>query len=631
MSRLARNINAKHADFTKYRYLVIGTKCKSYYAIREPLVVEPKVNTLKGIQRHAWLDQNEKRSPSGSAVPIPIPNHVNKDLKIVLDTCQNSQQIVSLIKRHENEIVHASIYGKAMQKCRKLRDFHAVQHIMELLLKRDDLEKSVVEFSIYINSMALSEWSYRCIYYFKLMVSKYNIQPNEILFASLLKSFKTKIQWKEAEKVWDMMLNQFKVEPNEAAYSAMMAVYSASRQKEKANKLLTEYLEKHPNNKQGHVGIFGSYINLFSKLGDMKEMKKAMKLGTKHGLQITNELIASIMTCYYANGKYQRVVDVFNDWIDGGNTPNRHIFFLKCVALTHLIGSCKNGFDGKQRIYNQLQDTLYGELNNYGVKLDQALARTQLNGAIFLYHNHDPQEIVKVFERLCNKNLMGYLADPDKPELIDLHLLDFVDAQFILRYVFAYKLDEILKDGQDRLCIITGKGKHTWTEGKGTMQGSMYKFIAKELASWDPPIIVPDTSGSGRIEVYKHQLDGYLNNANNYAKQKFSIPSDDWYKHKERKSKRKDTKNLGEIQEEEKYSELYGDVNRKRASPKLMEQLKDHLKEGQIFKIVNGDKNEEIKYKVMKHVDKANFIVLELDNKIEKQLNMTSVLYKLLL
>ena len=106
-----------------------------------------------------------------------------------------------------------------------------------------------------------------------------------------------------------------------------------------------------------------------------------------------------------------------------------------------------------------------------------------MNAAIFLWHDHDPQEIMKVFETLCDRKLMGYLVEPDKPELIDLHLLEFVDAQFVLRYVFAYKLDEIFKGDQDHVCIITGKGRHTWTEGKGTEQG-ICANLSRRVISW---------------------------------------------------------------------------------------------------------------------------------------------------
>lgn len=534
---LTRKSNQK-LGFTriiKLNWITITKQYKSYLAKREIISWKTNVNTLKEIKRDAFLDENENRSSSGSAIPILVPKHTNTDIKIVLDTCQNSQQIVSLIKRKENEIIHASIYGKAMQKCRKLRDFVAVQHIMDLLLKRDDLEKSIVEFSIYINSMSMTEFSHRCIYYLQIMIKKYNIKPNEILFASLLKSFRSKFEWKEAEKIWNLMINEYKIEANEAAYSAMMAIYSSSKQKNKATKLLKEYINKYPNNKHGHQAIIGSYINLYCKLGDIKQIKKIIKLSTKkYGLKLTNELIASIMTCYYTNRKYYKIIKLYNKWINdknNNNIPNRHLLFMKCVSLSHLIRSCNHGFEEKQKIYHQLINTLYVDLNKYGIRLDQTFAKIHLNAAIFLYHNQNPQEIVKVFEQLSNENLIGYLTNSQTLQIIDLHVFEFVTAQFILRYIFAYKLNKIFNDNCNRICIITGKGKHTWTNDKGNEQLSLYKFIVKELSSWKPPLILPNTSKLGRIYIHKHQLSEYLNNTdnNNYAKHLLEIPSNDWY------------------------------------------------------------------------------------------------------
>ena len=564
---LSRSINRTRCCRIGSCYNSIEKRYKTYFAQPEQLTIKPGVNASKAVERELYLDLNESRLPSGSAVPIHVPKHVNKDIKIVLDTCQNSQQIVSLIQRQHNEIQHSSIYGKAMQICRKLRDFDAVQTIMDLFLTRTDLQPTCIEFTIYINSMAVTEYSQRCVQYFHLMISKYNIQPNDVVFATLLKSFTRKIQIQEAEKVWDMMINQYNLEPNEAAYSAMMTIYSLSQEKEKATRLLNEYVSKHPENIRGHNGIFSPYINVFSKLGDIKGMKKAIKLCSENGLKFDNQIIVAILKVYYQNGKYDKIIQIVNDWISRkkNDRPSRQIFFYKLIALSHMIKQCQKGFEAKKKIYDKLVNTLYIELKKYQIELDPLLVKPHLNGAIFLYSDHDPQQIVQVFESLMKKNLIGYMLYDEKKrqKSIDLHVNDLTDAQFIIRYIFAYKLNDIIQKDQDYVCIVTGKGRHTWTKGKGTGQGAMQKFIIQELLSWDPPINAETRWNGGRIWIHKKYFQPYLDNENNYAKRKLCVPSDDWYYDDRRNAKRKKIKKIKtkkEFSDNKQYNDAYEDI-----------------------------------------------------------------------
>ena len=99
--------------------------------------------------------------------------------------------------------------------------------------------------------------------------------------------------------------------------------------------------------------MFGSYIHLFSKLGDMKGMKQAMKLGTKYGLALSEQLVACMMSCYFANGRYRKMVKLFDEWVvKSGNQLTRRVLFWKCVALSHMVRTCKDGFEGKENMIN---------------------------------------------------------------------------------------------------------------------------------------------------------------------------------------------------------------------------------------------------------------------------------------
>ena len=103
-------------------------------------------------------------------------------------------------------------------------------------------------------------------------------------------------------------------------------------------------------------------------------------------------------------------------------------------------------------------------------------------------------------------------------------------AQFILRYLFAFKmqeiLDSVLKGSQDdRIRFMVGKGK-----AKLDKQSVLAPFIMKELRSWKPPInSYVDTRNSGLLVIDKKELIPYCDNKMNFAKQMLINPSSDWF------------------------------------------------------------------------------------------------------
>ena len=149
-----------------------------------------------------------------------------------------------------------------------------------------------------------------------------------------------------------------------------------------------------------------------------------------------------------------------------------------------------------------------------------------------MYHDNNPMEIVKVFEDLLQKKLIGYKQPNVYKDgfLISFRMFVPSQAQFILRYLFAFKMQEILnsvvKGSQDeQIRLMVGKGK-----AKLDKQSVLAPFIMKELRSWNPPINSSvDTRNSGLLVIDKKELIPYCNNEMNFAKQILINPSSDWY------------------------------------------------------------------------------------------------------
>merc|ERR1712228_719014 len=137
-----------------------------------------------------------------------------------------------------------------------------------------------------------------------------------------------------------------------------------------------------------------------------------------------------------------------------------------------------------------------------------------------------PMKINDVFCSLVNKKLIGYKKYDDElgAFILDLHLFQLWEAQFIIRYLIGFEWKQLLEMMiDDKLWIITGKGNHSNTKGK------LKDFVIHELNCWDPPIECNmNSSNHGRIYIRKRNLLSYLNDSN-HAKSKLIQPSSDWH------------------------------------------------------------------------------------------------------
>ena len=153
-------------------------------------------------------------------------------------------------------------------------------------------------------------------------------------------------------------------------------------------------------------------------------------------------------------------------------------------------------------------------------------------------------KIVKIFESLLQENLIAFTRSNDmgKTYLIDLHCYYPWEAQFILRYILAFEIDNILKQNekynQNVLSIIVGSGKHNKYKNKFRLRD----FIINDLFSYEPAIKANiNKDNEGRIDINHSELIEYRNNigvGNNSAFKKLQAPSEpnDWFLHTNSKS-----------------------------------------------------------------------------------------------
>eukprot|EP01083_Nonionella_stella_P280699 954892_1 len=492
-------------------------------------------NQLSDYYHHSWITRSKHRKKMRGEKDVRLsvvgPSHVNKDIRTHINKANEAKHIVSIIRKNVRIIEHPSIFGKAMQKCNNLRDWNSVYEIMKLL-ESSDLTLDLIAFNIFFNSMAHSDSPQLSIQYFDVMIHKYALLPTVPIFGTMLKSFRRQGKFKEAETFWNLMCDKYKLEPNEVAYTEMISVCAKCHEIEKGQKIFHEYLQKAqqqllPQN----LPTYSAYLNMFSRCGDVAGMTHAGTLIHQAGLKPDEVVVADIMRGLYVVRDFDGCLDMFDNWISHGNRPTIIMMQLKCIALKHKMEISNTTFEDRYVMYMQIKDIIYNQLGKYGLKIDPLIALSELDGAIFLYRFRDPSKIIDVFKDLISKRWISYgVFDKQlQTDIMDLHLFQPWQAQFILRYLIGFECKQLLESlVDDKLWIVVGVGRHAGGSAK-SKKGKLKEFVKKELKSWDPPInCCESNSNRGRLYVTKKDLVPYLN-GNNFAKQKLTVPSKDWY------------------------------------------------------------------------------------------------------
>ena len=493
------------------------------------------INRLARGVNTEWMDRNYIIFNTNGYDPenaIRIDENINTDLVKKLNDSIDTKDIVNIIKSNLHTIEHIAVFGKAIQKCSWLKDWNAAHEIMKLAID-SGLDLNEIIFNIFLNTMAKSDSPELCVEYFHLMITKYHLQPDPITFSCVLKSFKTQRKCEEAEKVWHLMLNKYNIKPDKFVLVEMLMIYARTEQIDKARILFDEYIQRVQNGElQVDAYVFHAYLNGFSRIGDIKGIQDVTKLMKQYNIELDEYMVSDIMRGFLIAEKYDKCLKTLQSYIDNGNIPNVHMMAMKCMALSNIILDMKRNrksFKEKYEIFDQIK-SIPNEFKQYGLKMQQFIVSIQLSSAIYLYHDNHPMEIVHLFRRFVEKKLIGYKQydENDNNYLLSFRMLHPVHAQFILRYLFAFRIGEILNsvgDEKDKIKIIVGKGK-------GSKHGAqkMGPFIMKELLSWKPPIqSYVDEKNEGQIIIDKQQIMPYCEVKMNYARKRLMHGSKDWH------------------------------------------------------------------------------------------------------
>eukprot|EP01084_Bolivina_argentea_P204600 349438_1 len=152
---------------------------------------------------------------------------------------------------------------------------------------------------IFFNCMAHADKPELSEKYFNLMTEKYKLIPDVVKFTTLIKGCRKQGLWELASKYLEIMQNRYKLEPTKRTYTEIISVYGNAQKHALAKTLFAEYLDK-IEKKQMPVNqpTFNAYLNVFSRIGDMKEAENVLQIMDKYGIQLNIVSVTDIMRGY---------------------------------------------------------------------------------------------------------------------------------------------------------------------------------------------------------------------------------------------------------------------------------------------------------------------------------------------
>ena len=455
---------------------------------------------------------------------MPAPK-VNPDIQRAIYNASSSQEITDIMTFRMNEILHSSLFGKAMKRCSQLEKHRdSVKHIkriMDMMLHQKDTAAlaidDVIEFSIFFSCMAQLDKPDICERYFAAMIHEHALTPNLFIFAALVKSCRAQGLHELADKYWSRMRRRFRLSPNSVVCTEMLAVYAKAHQMKKAKRLFAKHADL------ADMQMLSAYLSVFARVGDIDGMKRVLAKIQQKGFALDASMCADVMSGYLNAKQPAESLRVFADMKKQRIRPNRTVLGLKCLCLCYLLQHRRSTLSSEALAahYREIERVVFGEFARHGFECGHAEYELWLRASV-CFHRHsklsNPLRAVAILEGLLAAQRL-VITDSNAKGAIDLHRFSPVTAQLVLRYVLGVKLRAYADVSEEReaaadetaLRIIVGQGKHR--SGRHRKQGNLKRLVAEELRSLEPPVESEESAtNKGVLVVKRKELEPYLAN-----------------------------------------------------------------------------------------------------------------------
>ena len=438
------------------------------------------------------------------------------DLRILINDCEYSDDILIIL--NENIIPHVSVYSMAIKKCGIMKNYKNIIEIMDRALD-DKIELDINLFNIFFNEIIKYDKINLAKIYFKTMIHKYGIIPDNITIGTLFKgcSRQPRMYIEFVEKLRSVM-DKCDIKYTNHIISELIKIYSKMNDAQ----MVDELFEKRCEDTEI---IFGVYINALGKLGQTPKFDNVLSYMKRNDIGLNAYHFNGIMKGYLENMENEKVLNIYNILIQNELKPHPAILTMKYQAIFNMQNEAKNNGDLilEEQYHSMIMNEFLNELHLFGLNEDFYYYGLQLSSIITHNKGVNPSNIITFFNE--HKQHWNYIQNRgNNVYWIDLHLLYPLQAQFIIRYFFAFEL-ETLKDPQS-IIIYCGIRRHSSNTNKNIT--SIRDFIINEISKWDPKINI-NTNDDWNITIHLPEIKKILENNPTICYFKDVNLSNNWY------------------------------------------------------------------------------------------------------
>ena len=407
--------------------------------------------------------------------------------------CNTSKRVIHILTNRSNEINHSAVLSIGIKKCVYLKDYSGLDKLMDIIVNQYSHLVDVVNFNVYFDQIRKFQSNYHiCVKYYNIMTTKLNIKPDKFTYSILIKlCLHQPLLYQEfTMNLVDNLIEYDNHMLDISLYVVLFKWCSKFELYHKADTIFNEYFLK--SEYVDEITIYNSYLNVYARKGDTYKMNNIINIMNDHDVKFNFTTYGTIMKYYINSKKYSKCLELYDDL----NVNDSSLNLMKLIALQKLQIQYKilNDKDESTKYFNEA-------MNCFNVTY--SFKKVKLLSNIVEYCDINPNNIIEYFE----KNEYKYLKRSNHNILcIDLHLYNKLESQFILRYIFAFKLN--LFDSNHDLNIFTGYGKHQ------TKAYSLKNDVKNEINSWNNiTICVNSNDNPGLLLISKDIWVKFLNNS----------------------------------------------------------------------------------------------------------------------
>lgn len=502
-----------------------------------------------------------------------------------------------------------SVFTAAITKCGEIGDVESCIKIINTMYKKK-ISRDLNVYNILFRAFALNEKAYQYPSYLDNMVNKDKISPDIVTATILIGGCKLRGDIDLAQDIWNNIIIKFKLEPTDITYIQMLSVYATAAEPHKAQKTFKEMMEKgiRPNHQS-----CGALMQCFSNCMDINNVIKIKQFMELKGIKLDSYHYRSLIAVYLKNRLPLKALEIYNEYINklNGDIPHESIVgFKNHIFKVLLEDNVNKGIDDKntEHYYNMITKTNLDEIKGWFGSKSVVINRLKYNllESNILYHDTlkgDKKKATEIFKNICDKYKIGYWTKMDKTGkwILDFHSFGYIATKFLLEYLFIYEKDNILE--MDEVLILCGRGYHRdkySSDNRHPDERGIMWFIQNELSLWSP---IPIRSQKCQDNFAVLRL--FREDVIAYFETQQQCTNDNQRNHK-----------------------IYGNLQRKKLSQKYLNELKQNLIEGRKIEIWNEEDQWE-QFIVNNHIEKANFMVVNVKSNEEITLNFKCLQYRM--